>query len=131
MPYIQVDITVSELMDAIGVTTLPEDGGLTVGDKVEVNAYVEGHDIEAAGYTQNDDIPDEDTMKEEALRGLDVELRNLRDGLRSLVEGDRAMAAILLSTALYNWPDAANVIDDVLHGRTHADRRQAELSLAA
>lgn len=129
MAKMNVGVSVGDMLNALdnesdrrGVETfreLPDTLDLDVDGVVDPDAI-----IDAAidmGYIHADD----------AMDGMDPELRDLTDGLRALIEGDRSMAATLLARALSEWPAAGRVVEDVLHGRTHRDRRQCVLALAA
>lgn len=64
---------------------------------------------------------------EEALQELNPNQRDLADGLRALIEGDRQIAAALLARAFSEWPDAVRTVEDILFARTVPDRRQLTL----
>ena len=131
MPTLNVNITVAAalngleaLADLRAVESYKElaetdcfeaDALVSTDDCIDV-AENEGY-IEAEGYVDVDD--------------LHPNLRDLSDGLRALLDGDKRLAVAMLSRALHEWPDAARTIEDVLLARTHRDRRQASLALAA
>lgn len=113
--------TLYEQMDRQNVERISELNG---DRRVEIEGEVDADDcINVAidcGYIHGGD----------ALDGLNPSLRDLCDGLRDLIAGDRDMAAILLSRALSEWPDAVRVVEETLGGRTCHDRRQLTLLAA-
>ncbi|WP_145201344.1 hypothetical protein [Sphingobium sp. B2] len=123
-----VDVTVEEMLEVLqnacdrraiaSFDELPKYLELEVEARIGTDLF---HD-EAVnlGYVHEDD----------ALDGLDPNLRDLTDGLRCLLEGDRLMASALFSRAFDAWPDAARAVEDVLMSRTVRDRRQGALALA-
>lgn len=125
MPTLNVSITVAEALNGLGaladLRAVESYKELAETDCFEADALVSVDSCidvaENEGYVDVDD--------------LHPNLRDLSDGLRALMDGDKQMATAMLSRALHEWPDAARVIEDVLMGRTHRDRRQAVLALAA
>ncbi|EQB13253.1 hypothetical protein [Sphingobium lactosutens] len=129
MTTYSVDVTVEEMLAALnnaidrrGLETFAE---LNDGLQLEVEAtidedlfYDRASDL---GYVHEDEIMD----------GYSPEARDLEDGLRSLIQGDRGTAVTLLQRAFSEWPDAMRVVEDVLLARTVHDRRQGALALAA
>lgn len=124
-----VDVTVEEMLAALnnaidrrGLETFAE---LNDGLQLEVEATIDDdvfHDRAVdLRYVHEDQIMD----------GYSPEARDLEDGLRSLIQGDRGMAVTLLQRAFSEWPDAMRVVEDVLLARTVHDRRQGALALAA
>lgn len=129
MTTYSVDVTVEEMLAALnnaidrrGLETFAE---LNDGLQLEVEATIDEdlfHDRAGAlGYVHEDDVMD----------GYSPEARDLEDGLRSLIQGDRSTAVTLLQRAFSEWPDAMRVVEDVLMARTVHDRRQGALALAA
>lgn len=129
MPKMKVTITVAEALNGLDwlldrqpcetYKELPDGSTMMVDGIVSVDDCIDTAIDE--GYVDAGD----------ALAGIDPGGRNLADGLRSLIEGDRAMAATLLMRCFSDWPEASRVVEDVLLGRTHHDRRQRALALAA
>lgn len=130
MPKLTVNISVGDALNGLDMLAdrrcVESFKELDDGESFEIEALVSIDGCisvaEDNGYIDSDN----------ALEGLDPDSRDLADGLRSLIEGDRDMACTLLARAFAQWPDASRVVEDVLHGRNHADRRQLSLvSLAA
>lgn len=125
---VQVDVEVSKLLAAIGLTELPtaaEELGYRFYQDVEIEVCVDEEECaRAAGYIS------EDEALETANEGLGPCARDLKDGLHSLMTGDRAMALILLDRAFDSWPEAQRVVNDMLLGRAPTDPRQLSLLAA-
>ncbi|WP_370308305.1 hypothetical protein [Sphingobium abikonense] len=129
MTTYSVDVTVEEMLAALnnaidrrGLETFAE---LNDGLQLEVEATIDDdvfHDRAVdLRYVHEDKIMDR----------YSPEARDLEDGLRSLIQGDRSTAVTLLQRAFSEWPDAMRVVEDVLLARTVHDRRQGALALAA
>ena len=129
MPKMTAHITVSEalngleglayLLSAESFKELDDDESFDVEAIVSVDACID--------VAENEGWIDGDA----ALDGLDLDVRDLTDGLRYLLEGERVVAAALLSRAFAAWPDAARAAEEYILGRTVRDRRQGALALAA
>lgn len=130
MPRLNVHITVAEalnglegLADRFGVESFKE---LSEGQTFDADALVAIDEcIDAAeneGWVEGEGriFPEE----------MEPNARDLADGLRSLIDGDRTMAATLLARSLKDWPDAARQVEDLLLSRTVHDRRQLSLLAA-
>lgn len=130
MPICDVEVEVKDVMAALSLVNLPSDCELIPSSVITVKGAVDHADIISAGYVDEDDMPDEEEIVAQAISGLEINLRDLRDGMRDLVAGNRDMAAILLIRALDEWPDAARVVEETLLSRTHHDRRQMTLLAA-
>ncbi len=130
MPICDVEVEVKDVMAALSLVNLPSDCELIPSSVITVKGDIDHSDIISAGYVDADDLPDKEEIAAQAIADLDVNLRDLRDGLRELIAGDRGMAATLIARALSNWPDAARVAEETLRGTTYHDRRQLTLLLA-
>lgn len=125
---VQADVEVSKLLAAIGLTELPsasKELGYRFHQDVEIEVCVDEEECaREAGYISEDDALGM------ANDGLEPCVRDLKDGLSSLITGDRAMALILLDRAFDSWPDAQRVVNDMLLGRAPSDPRQLSLLAA-
>lgn len=130
MPICDVEVEVKDVMAALSLVNLPSDCHLIPSSVITVKGDVDHLDIVDAGYVDKDDLPSEDDLRQEGIESLDPHLRDLQDGLRDLIAGDRAMAAILLARALSEWPDAVRIVEETLGARTHHDRLQLTLLAA-
>ena len=71
-----------------------------------------------------------DRCREGIIQDLEANISDLRDGLQALADGDRSMAAILLTRAFDEWDDARSAVEQVLLTSTTRDHRQPMLLVA-
>ena len=130
MTRLNVAVTVADMLDALQVAS--DKAGIASYSDLPGERSCEVKALVAPGDIINEAIDMGYVDGDEAMDGLDPNTRDLADGLRALMEGDRNMAATLIVRALDHWPDAALAAETVLLSRTVHDRRQLSLlALAA
>lgn len=130
MPKLNVHISVADALNGLedladqrsvqNYKELAEDDTFEADALVSIDACIDAAENEGWVEAKGRVFPEE----------LEPSVRDLADGLRSLLEGDRSMAATLLARALNDWPDAARQVEDLLLSRTVHDRRQLSLLAA-
>lgn len=114
MPAISGKIWMEDILDVLNLTAVPDGCRLSASDHVDFD------DIDVS-QSEIDDAASEVEPEQVELNHLAV--RDLRDGLRALFEGNLGLARPLLLRALDDHPDAQRAVEELL--RTFQTRGSA------